>query len=148
MIKITVEGPRREVYLMCLDILDTRDSEGGTLFGEPDERNFSEEDIGVIVFHADRYERTWTCGKDHEHKHGRAHPPGIAEQSDRGCGSGEKQPVLPGTDERIRRRIRRVKGRKGRGEEMIYQTQQHSITENVRGQQSWTRCCLRSRRKL
>lgn len=61
MIKITVEGPRREVYLMCLDILGAfPDSEGGTLFGEPeeqlDERNFSEEDIGVIVFHADRYE--------------------------------------------------------------------------------------------
>lgn len=65
MVKITVEGDRREVYAMSFDILAARSPSGELLFGELEEQKeestFREEDpldvMGKLVFHTHKYER-------------------------------------------------------------------------------------------
>lgn len=65
MVKITVEGDRREVYVISFDILAASSPSGEPLFRDLEEQKeestFREEDPldvkGKLVFHTKRYER-------------------------------------------------------------------------------------------
>ena len=65
MVKITVEGDRREVYAMSFDILAARSLSGELLFGDLEEQKeestFREEDPldvqGKLIFHTRHYEK-------------------------------------------------------------------------------------------